>query len=498
MTRQVRPRGRRRRGLVFAALALMLFSAVAVFHVVRARERTELPDFREAHEPLLERYQVDREGRRLRGANRWDLLASLTLMHEQVKANVGLLAREHLLAVNLTGLGAKEPDEVHVKALNVIAEYERLNLPDLLDELAAAERLVRPPQAGPAFEWLLPEIAGFNYTSEISSLRFQLVLQSGDVAEAARTFEHTLALARAATHDPYVVSHSVAYRVTVRGLALLRIFLMEEPRSAADIRLFQLALERQSLQLPLALAIEGHQLLEYETIGWLYDHPEYSPAQAFLNIRTFIDPPSRARALIEVRTQWGDLPTREEAIRGSRDLNDKYLAAARGPHHELLAAMAAADTHATTLTMQVSPASFLMPLPRQLSRLYLVSRAELDGMRIMMAIELHRAETGRYPLSLQELVPNYLESLPPDPYTGDDFFYRLFQPEEDEHGRGYILYSTGPNQQDDGGLGSTIDARAIIRDPRMPFAIGTEGVDLVINRVAAPKQDEEDEDDESP
>ena len=56
----------------------------------------------------------------------------------------------------------------------------------------------------------------------------------------------------------------------------------------------------------------------------------------------------------------------------------------------------------------------------------------------------YRRDHGRYPATLRQLVPHYVSELPPDPFSGADLHYR---PE----GKGYVLYSVGPNGRDDGG-----------------------------------------------
>jgi len=72
------------------------------------------------------------------------------------------------------------------------------------------------------------------------------------------------------------------------------------------------------------------------------------------------------------------------------------------------------------------------------------SDATLRGLRLLAGVELYRAEHGELPPSLDALVPAYLKSLPPDPFSGSPFGYRVA-------GRAYRLYSVGPDRRDDGG-----------------------------------------------
>jgi hypothetical protein len=59
---------------------------------------------------------------------------------------------------------------------------------------------------------------------------------------------------------------------------------------------------------------------------------------------------------------------------------------------------------------------------------------------------MHQRESGRYPKTLDALTPKYLEKVPQDLFTGKPLVYR-----PDAKGSGYLLYSFGPNGQDDQG-----------------------------------------------
>jgi hypothetical protein len=72
------------------------------------------------------------------------------------------------------------------------------------------------------------------------------------------------------------------------------------------------------------------------------------------------------------------------------------------------------------------------------------ANAKLDLVRLAAALAVYRAEKGSYPHNLDELVPGVVASLPVDLYTAKPFQYRRI-------GDGYLLYTAGPNGQDDGG-----------------------------------------------
>lgn len=62
-----------------------------------------------------------------------------------------------------------------------------------------------------------------------------------------------------------------------------------------------------------------------------------------------------------------------------------------------------------------------------------------------LAIRAHWLEKGTRPKALADLVPEYLTSIPEDPFSAQPLLYR---PGE----KGYRLYSVGPDGRDDGGL----------------------------------------------
>lgn len=71
--------------------------------------------------------------------------------------------------------------------------------------------------------------------------------------------------------------------------------------------------------------------------------------------------------------------------------------------------------------------------------------ASFQGTAVVAAVELCRAEQNAYPATLSELTPNYLATLPEDPFTGNSFRYDLTE-------SGYVLYSPGMDMEDNGGV----------------------------------------------
>jgi hypothetical protein len=78
---------------------------------------------------------------------------------------------------------------------------------------------------------------------------------------------------------------------------------------------------------------------------------------------------------------------------------------------------------------------------------YLRVMAMRDTAVLGLSCELFRSARGRYPASIDELAPDFVKEIPPDPFTGKPFRYELR-----DGGRAFIVYSVGSNLRDDGGV----------------------------------------------
>ncbi len=124
-----------------------------------------------------------------------------------------------------------------------------------------------------------------------------------------------------------------------------------------------------------------------------------------------------------------------DTLRGDyQDLVDYFALS----YYEAQTLDAAAFLSENPLSRDLLPAMTAIPAQEA------AARAQVRGTMLSAAIELYSAENTAYPASLGDLVPNYLSEMPEDPFSGDPFEYELTE-------WGYVLYSVGPDMQDDGG-----------------------------------------------
>jgi hypothetical protein len=90
-------------------------------------------------------------------------------------------------------------------------------------------------------------------------------------------------------------------------------------------------------------------------------------------------------------------------------------------------------------------------------------RSEQNHRNLQLAFTLaaYYADHRRYPETLAELAPKYIDKIPDDLFSGQPLIYRL-------EGDGYLLYSVGVNGIDDGGQGYDDDPKGDDLVIRMP------------------------------
>jgi hypothetical protein len=89
----------------------------------------------------------------------------------------------------------------------------------------------------------------------------------------------------------------------------------------------------------------------------------------------------------------------------------------------------------------------LMLLPAQSGILKQQAKytANLESFKLALALKIYKQKHGYYPDKIVALSPEVIPELSLDPFTGKDYIYR-------KEGRGFIVYSIGPNEHDDNGI----------------------------------------------
>ncbi len=295
--------------------------------------------------------------------------------------------------------------------------------------------------------------AAFPYTGRLRScarlLAFEAILRAheGRGEEALQAYQASLSVGQVAD-ELLLVGQMTRYAIVGIGSDALKAVLNQtQPpeaacRSAADDvrRRDLLSAYVEALKGECAVGLWAFRLVEssrrpLEDLRDLADDLEGVPAE-WREALDGVGPDSRAvvsawlqadeLSYLEIMAdliERGDLPYRE-------------IASVRPSLEDRLGSLPA-DTPRVLTTLLV-PVSGKTPMGRDRA----IAALGLD--QIALLLKGYRARHGQYPATLEQLREYAGYELPLDPFSGEPFVYR-------REGKGFLIYSWGPNLKDDGG-----------------------------------------------
>ena len=126
------------------------------------------------------------------------------------------------------------------------------------------------------------------------------------------------------------------------------------------------------------------------------------------------------------------------------DLMEGYLKAAQLPLHERMEAVNAVDARLRSTSKVHVMLHSIMPALSRITTIETRAIARLRAAGVALTIQRYRLAAGALPGKLADLVPAYLETVPKDPFDGNDLRYRKLEP-------GFVVYSICEDLSDDGG-----------------------------------------------
>jgi hypothetical protein len=135
---------------------------------------------------------------------------------------------------------------------------------------------------------------------------------------------------------------------------------------------------------------------------------------------------------------------RRIGIADTLDRMEDCIAASKLPPPERLARFRALEQETRGLSfLHVMVKSSLLTT-NKLGELHPRFPGAFDLARTALAVERYRVANNRLPEELGQLVPQYLDHVPPDPFDGQPLRYRRTEP-------GYVIYNVAEDGQDNGG-----------------------------------------------
>ena len=262
------------------------------------------------------------------------------------------------------------------------------------------------------------------------SLEMLVALDNDDPNQALSTVQAGLALARS-MNTPLLIHHLV--RLAVRAIAYRNI-----ERIVNRIPLADDQLETLSNWVEQSSGDEGgRQAYIGERCFGL--HAFQGSALQFANS---MNSSSKITTLIIVPRKI--LGFHDRDMLGYVNTMQDYIEAAALPPREQLVRCEAIDQSINGPRRLGLLTQMLIPALGRINVLYVRSVAHRRVVLTALAVEQYRQAEGRRPQALSDLVPTYLETIPQDPFDGENMRYRLLD-------SGYVVYSIGDDRSDDGG-----------------------------------------------
>jgi hypothetical protein len=310
------------------------------------------------------------------------------------------------------------------------------------DALAATEPLSRQTGGRYAIDWapnpLMTKTPYQDARPVVALLRMQAQLQDqdGQADEALGTIRRMIVAGRSIGDEPTLVALLVRIAVhAISAQAVERALAQGEP-SAEALAQTQRLLAEDAAEPLLLYALRGERAMQYQMAEALKSGRLTDDQLAAIEIH------GRAHAMVVAfRFRRGE-PSM------LRTLTTAVEIASREPEDQEVDGMKL-DEYLTQAGRRARladdlPSYLFLPAYAKVAEVFPRDRANLRGAIVGLALERFRRAEKRWPAGLKELLPAYLPAVPRDPFDGREMRYRRLPD-------GAIVYSVGPDGQDNGG-----------------------------------------------
>lgn len=314
-----------------------------------------------------------------------------------------------------------------------------------LREAAAARPFARYPVAyeyEPPWAILLPHLARMKGLTVLTHVRATAALETDRSAEALADWKLGWRISDSIHEEPILIDHLVRIATLGINLQTVREGLVRHAWTEPQLEELEKHLANANLLAEYKLAQRGERALSTGGLDWL--RRQGSRTDAF----NYLASDEGGAGFVPV--SWA-IPSgwiRQNMLTIS-EMHQEFTLAAVDEHARRVFPDVCDKLETTVEKMGVRPytifAKLLMPALGKAVRRSARMQTSLDAARIAIALERHRLANGALPENLDPLAPRYLARLPTDLMDGKPLRYR-----RGEAG-GYILYSVGWNQTDEGG-----------------------------------------------
>jgi DNA-binding transcriptional MerR regulator len=288
----------------------------------------------------------------------------------------------------------------------------------------------------------LPHLMGIKHGMQMAEMSAILDAENNDEKQAADDVLMTLALARSLKSEPVLISQLV--RAAGVGLAVAALEQVMNRTTLPPESLSELSKAFQNMEDYDARGEGFNRAMTGENVNWLAQLKNRDKLVRDLTTPGATGmPDEQSRQMIQYLKQTVSLKEEQDYLETSfQQLLSARQEAFPGRLKVVADLIRQLVTEATSRGLLLN-GWYLDGLDKPVSR----EAGCLANLRLALtavALEQFRATHNQYPTALSELVPNYLDATPMDPFDGQPLRYR-------KQDAGYVLYSIGPDLKDDGG-----------------------------------------------
>lgn len=326
------------------------------------------------------------------------------------------------------------------KMRSQVQEYVTANAAALalLHKAALMERCRYPVDLTDGFGTQMPHLRLLRHGCRLLALEATLAIEAGEVKEAVTSVQSAVALAHSLRNEPVLISQLV--RIACRAIAVRSLEHVLNRLDLSDEQLNRLAeafrTEEDSELLLRAMVgercfgIDRFELLKDRKLqGELVD-PLYKASNIYFGLGMF-----------------------HRDYKYYLDSMGRFVQAARMPFPERLAAARDLVSQLEELGpgegrhfLDFKPiCAFLLPALGRSATVDANSMALIRMAATTLAVERYRLTYCKLPGEIGELIPDFMEAVPVDPFNGLPLSYKRL-------GRGFVIYSVGEDKKDNGGV----------------------------------------------
>lgn len=347
-----------------------------------------------------------------------------------------------------------------VQTLNTMKTWE------ILTRLSADGSFVAARPVEPLLDEMYPETTQSWLVVQLLAVRMRLAQQAGDIDLFISSLDQGRMLARAVGGRGLMLNGLVSLGIDTVVLAEVKraVLAGSLDRDACERVLDALAARPEPMDM--GVAFGGERFYALDAIERFFDKVNREVAAG--DLKAPPDIMDRGLGIVSPKAEQLRLANKlfDGAVQ-SCSVDRTTRAVGLQAMDEVMELVDAEDSYP-----RLQPLSLVIPPFEQTRKGERRHRVELGGVRVMLALEMHKSRTGHFPESLDALVP-VLGQIPSDPYGADQpLRYR-----RSENAEGYVLYTVGLDGEDNQGQEHPQNAQDAVG------SLTAKGYDFVINKV---------------